>query len=852
MPCFLDPRDSRVTCIPGPNDTEFQTLVFNAQSNPNFKFPARTKKLLSRGLNASTNGVSVERLRDSSNYVEFEVENEDGVNRTFVNDCSHYEPLDQQNGEIRMGLLLPAANPATSVAICIVRMAQPWTQRPYIALSYCWGPLDEYRYIVVAHASRKVGGPESDDIHEQLFAVTSNLEIALKAIRRRDQPIPIWIDALCINQVDFEERAYQVSIMSAIYANAACVYVWLGLGSEQAIASQAIKAIFEAKERGQQDGGPLSSYSELQVVETLLKNGEFIGKSPLTQDHALDLIGNFFSNPWFRRVWVLQEVWSAKDVLVITDNAPALSWKHVLFASFILTFAFKYLKTDIASLVQPWSSLGEKNTTLTERRRLPILKLLDSVCHSFACSNQRDFLFGLFEMGQETHDIKNLSPLAAPNYTKGVPEVFVDFTRWCLLVHQNLDVLSYVTYFHRGFHDWGKTVGVPSWALSPKTKYSHSVRKITDEPSFNTGRGIPVQLAFISDYERPLTLLLRGYRLDTIASGYKLYFHRRWTESNDLFLMDDSTRTYYTGGLKYAWAQIRYRDKHTMPWQCTYETQEAKNAGKCTCRYLLDAFLVALTSSGMSPHGDCDETRGIHRTKWYKTEDLYPGFAAHWLQEVDRTKDEDTAQVDDVAPEKKPTKPHETRKKTEINEDLANASRNYDADEISNQESTLKNQEQADTTSLTNQSTPARPATEMKQDAYSADFHLFCPHVREILRPLADTGNADKFSDLLVNAANKSFSATMSGRFGMVPPGTANGDIVVALEGGRVPYILRRRESSLACVGDQKPDLAQGDLAGEEQQWEFIGECFFADYMDGKFVERKIAKGEETELFELV
>lgn len=42
----------------------------------------------------------------------------------------------------------------------------------------------------------------------------------------------LWIDAICINQADLEERSAQVRIMPRIYSNADCVIVWLGDDSQ--------------------------------------------------------------------------------------------------------------------------------------------------------------------------------------------------------------------------------------------------------------------------------------------------------------------------------------------------------------------------------------------------------------------------------------------------------------------------------------------------------------------------------------------------------------------------------------------------------------------------------------------
>ena len=48
--------------------------------------------------------------------------------------------------------------------------------------------------------------------------------------RRRGVIIPLWVDAVCINQINISERTTQVRMMRTIYSNsrAACVLIWLG------------------------------------------------------------------------------------------------------------------------------------------------------------------------------------------------------------------------------------------------------------------------------------------------------------------------------------------------------------------------------------------------------------------------------------------------------------------------------------------------------------------------------------------------------------------------------------------------------------------------------------------------
>jgi hypothetical protein len=103
----------------------------------------------------------------------------------------------------------------------------------YHALSYVWGS---------KHATRPIL------LNGMMFPVTANLEGALRHLRelyregRRD--LVLWVDALCINQDDVEERTEQVQLMGHIYAHCEEVIAYLGdrLGGKasSAIPSKAV------------------------------------------------------------------------------------------------------------------------------------------------------------------------------------------------------------------------------------------------------------------------------------------------------------------------------------------------------------------------------------------------------------------------------------------------------------------------------------------------------------------------------------------------------------------------------------------------------------------------------------
>jgi vancomycin permeability regulator SanA len=79
----------------------------------------------------------------------------------------------------------------------------------------------------------------------QLCIITQNLHIALQYLRQKDKPRLFWIDAICINQTDLEERSAQVLKMKDIFEKANDVVIWLGVGSDEtALAMSFIRKVW--------------------------------------------------------------------------------------------------------------------------------------------------------------------------------------------------------------------------------------------------------------------------------------------------------------------------------------------------------------------------------------------------------------------------------------------------------------------------------------------------------------------------------------------------------------------------------------------------------------------------------
>lgn len=77
-----------------------------------------------------------------------------------------------------------------------------------------------------------------------------------EALTTSDQERSLWVDALCINHSDMQERMHQVSRMSSIYEQASQVFVWLGEGWDGC--EKAIEFLQKTGERFKASFGPIS------------------------------------------------------------------------------------------------------------------------------------------------------------------------------------------------------------------------------------------------------------------------------------------------------------------------------------------------------------------------------------------------------------------------------------------------------------------------------------------------------------------------------------------------------------------------------------------------------------------
>ncbi len=131
-----------------------------------------------------------------------------------------YTPLNKKALEIRLMTLHPGVF-RSGVRVSIRNDVLSECQTPaYEALSYAWGSNQKTVNI-------RVEGTEGC----RTLAVTSNLAEALQYLRYKNRSRILWIDAICVDQQNVQERGHQVSRMAGIFRGASPVVIWLGPNS---------------------------------------------------------------------------------------------------------------------------------------------------------------------------------------------------------------------------------------------------------------------------------------------------------------------------------------------------------------------------------------------------------------------------------------------------------------------------------------------------------------------------------------------------------------------------------------------------------------------------------------------
>ncbi|CAM1510926.1 Fc.00g084390.m01.CDS01 [Cosmosporella sp. VM-42] len=385
-----------------------------------------------------------------------------------------YKSLNQKAKEIRI-LRFDLQDFTSDKLICSIEHVSLLDKDvvPYVAASYTWGKATSRNMI-------NIDGIE--------VSIPENSNIALRnlsSLRSKRHHYPgtsettivdslaggcrVWMDAICINQNDLEERTQQVSLMGDIYTKASAVLIWLG-EDPQGLAGAAFETICQIQRTGE------------PFIAAVTRQGDGLGRHMWMPDQkSLPIpinwssLQSLFSAPWFERVWTIQEaILNKQTFAVFGDHLCAYS--HVHMVSLFLVKKHNYelvLKgrmpgLDLAATRESFAGINDAKKNSPEN----LTGMLSSL-HLFSATENKDRIFSFMGIID-----KRVRSIILPSYNYTLAEVYARATVASITVNGLLTAFTYAANSLKP--DGGKEAddNLPSWAIKCHWKWTSNVLPI--------------------------------------------------------------------------------------------------------------------------------------------------------------------------------------------------------------------------------------------------------------------------------------------------------------------------------------------------------------------------------------
>lgn len=342
------------------------------------------------------------------------------------------DPMSTDDGDPLRCKLVPSALPSASGKLQLTKVIR------YEALSYHWGEEDPAYSITLLkhHPSAPLG------VEQKKFWIRPNLYDALVQLRSADRDIALWVDAICINQNDPDEKTAQVSKMHEIYSKADSICIWLAVSETER-------------------GSNRRTFDFIRQILNLRRLDQLI----ISENYVKEWIAfvELMRNRWFSRRWVVQELALAKEATVHCGE-EVIQWTD--FRDAVALFVTKHdqvkallTKSPVSTELDPVgdmralgaNTLVEATNNLFRRsdngeilERLLSLETLVSTLLAFEAKDPRDTVYAVLSIAKDTpySDFTTVKEhRITPNYDKTLAELCTDFIDYCVEKSGSLDII---------------------------------------------------------------------------------------------------------------------------------------------------------------------------------------------------------------------------------------------------------------------------------------------------------------------------------------------------------------------------------------------------------------------------
>ncbi|KAF1840325.1 uncharacterized protein K460DRAFT_297130 [Cucurbitaria berberidis CBS 394.84] len=343
----------------------------------------------------------------------------------------------------------------------------------YEAVSYCWGDRRHMTFVWLNGVRKEI---------------SCDLDIALRALHRLPETrlgMNYWIDALCINQDDVEERNHQVKRIMHIYWAARAIVVWLGPETEED--TRAITAMKGTRKDISQNG-------------RLFRPPGFAAKD-------WRALCAFLSKPYWNRLWIIQELTANHYSTLFLCGAKTLTREMIKLAA---ECCQKLLREDRPfthnTHFDAWSISTRVYRLVELKPNLPRNKMLKKVLNlsrEALASNEKDKVYGILGLLPDS-----ISSQIIPDYSNNT-SVQQAFTALTVAVIKTTG-LEQIIYGSRS-----STLSWPSWISDLRLPFSR--KHVQYLRQCQASKDYSADYHFL-DEESPLNtrLCVKGIRIDLV------------------------------------------------------------------------------------------------------------------------------------------------------------------------------------------------------------------------------------------------------------------------------------------------------------------------------------------------
>jgi hypothetical protein len=343
------------------------------------------------------------------------------------------------------------------------------------AVSYTWGssnPLAEIQII----------DSQSPATHIGTLNIGPNLHEMLRYLRRLGTARRLWIDAICINQVDSMEKSQQIKRMRDIYTFAKRVVIWLGDYSRNS--SLALRSL-------EYVGRQIEHTSDFYILPSPDRTErdwwDVTHPIPLSTK-AWTAIAHLIQRPYWERLWIVQEIQTGNNHSIVQCGGFDASWYHVR-RGFIRCSQTLAQLPQFSTPASIWQLRSVNH--LSRNLKSAGVDWLFEVSTRHKCSDARDKVFAILGLLPP-----RLAQRIQPDYTSTVDCVYKQIFLATLDFTKRLYVLD-------AANPKESATGRPSWLLdfTPPSPEHHAVGPMGFASS---------QSAAHATYQSPNQLHVRG------------------------------------------------------------------------------------------------------------------------------------------------------------------------------------------------------------------------------------------------------------------------------------------------------------------------------------------------------